>query len=176
MLHYAVVFFVIALKRRIIEDLRPSALGHLGLVVSLGILTREFAQRCGVAMHTDFDPVTLGESGELTVYRFVQEALTNIAKYAKAQRVDVSLKKTDDGVHVVVRDDGAGFDPDALKPSAHGLVGMRYRVEAEGGRLQLQSQPGRGTRISAWLPVPATPAGPGPEAAAAQPGDAVPAG
>lgn len=169
----------IALKRSIIEDLRPSALGHLGLVVSLGILTREFAQRCGVAMHTDFDPVTLGESGELTVYRFVQEALTNIAKYAKAQRVDVSLKSTADGVNVVVQDDGAGFDPDALTPSAHGLVGMRYRVEAEGGRLQLQSQPRRGTRLSAWLPTPVPPAAPTAEAGEApapQAGDTVVAG
>lgn len=146
----------IALKRRIIEDLRPSALGHLGLVVSLGILTREFAQRCGVPMHTDLDPVTLGESGELTVYRFVQEALTNIAKYAKATRIEVTLKAAPEGVNVVVQDDGAGFDPEQVRPGAHGLVGMRYRVEAEGGRLSVESKPGQGTRLSAWLPPPAS--------------------
>ncbi len=143
----------IALKRRIIEDLRPSALSHLGLTVSLDILTREFAQRSGLAVHTDFEPVRLDESGELTVYRFVQEALTNIAKYARATRVDVGLRTADDGVEVTVQDDGAGFDPSQVRRSAHGLSGMRFRVEAEGGRMQLQSQPGQGTRLVASLPL-----------------------
>ncbi len=143
----------IALKRRIIEDLRPSALSHLGLTVSLDILTREFGQRSGLAVHTAFDPVQLDESGELTVYRFVQEALTNIAKYAKASRVDVGLHAADDGVEVTVQDDGAGFDPAQVRRSAHGLSGMRFRVEAEGGRMQLKAQPGQGTRLAAWLPL-----------------------
>ena len=143
----------IALKRRIIEDLRPSALGHLGLVASLEILTREFGQRSGLAMHTELQAVPLGESADLTVYRFVQEALTNIARYAKAKRVDVLLRAQDGGIDVSVRDDGAGFDPQAVRSNAHGLVGMRYRVQAEGGRMQVQSQPGQGSRVSAWLPV-----------------------
>lgn len=142
----------IALKRRIIEDLRPSALSHLGLTVSLDILTREFGQRSGLAVHTAFEPVPLDESGELTVYRFVQEALTNVAKYAKASRVDVGLRLAGDGVEVTVQDDGAGFDPAQVRRSAHGLSGMRFRVEAEGGRMQLRSQPGQGTRLAAWLP------------------------
>ena len=143
----------IALKRRIIEDLRPSALGHLGLVASLEILTREFGQRSGLAMHTELQAVPLGESADLTVYRFVQEALTNIARYAQAKRVDVLLRSVDGGIDVSVHDDGAGFDPQAVRSNAHGLVGMRYRVQAEGGRMQVQSQPGQGSRVSAWLPV-----------------------
>ncbi len=143
----------IALKRRIIEDLRPSALGHLGLVASLEILTREFGQRSGLAMHTELQAVPLGESADLTVYRFVQEALTNIARHAQAKRVDVLLRSVDGGIDVSVRDDGAGFDPQAVRSNAHGLVGMRYRVQAEGGRMQVQSQPGQGSRVSAWLPV-----------------------
>ena len=118
----------IALKRRIIEDLRPSALGHLGLVASLEILTREFGQRSGLAMHTELQAVPLGESADLTVYRFVQEALTNIARHAQAKRVDVLLRSVDGGIDVSVHDDGAGFDPQAVRSNAHGLVGMRYRV------------------------------------------------
>lgn len=143
----------IALKRRIIEDLRPSALGHLGLTVSLDILTREFGERSGVAVHTDFAPVKLGDSGDLTIYRFVQEALTNVAKYAKATQVDVRLSATgDEGVEISVSDDGSGFDPVRVRSGAHGLAGMRFRVEAEGGEMTVESQPGQGARLSARLP------------------------
>ncbi len=142
----------IALKRRIIEDLRPSALGNLGLLASLDILTREFAKSSGLEVRTALEPVSLGAEGDLTVYRFVQEALTNIAKYAKATRVDVALRPNDAGVSVSVRDDGQGFDPAVVRSSAHGLVGMRYRVEAERGRMEIDSRPGGGTRLQAWLP------------------------
>ena len=143
----------IALKRRIIEDLRPSALGHLGLTVSLDILTREFGERSGIAVHTDFAPVKLGDSGDLTIYRFVQEALTNIAKYAKATQVDVRLSAIgDEGIEIAVSDDGGGFDPARVRSGAHGLAGMRFRVEAEGGEMTVESQPGQGARLSARLP------------------------
>ncbi len=142
----------IALKRRIIEDLRPSALGNLGLLPSLDILTREFAKSCAVQMVCTLAPVQLGADGELTVYRFVQEALTNIGKYAQAHRIEVDLRPVENGVEVSVRDDGCGFDPTAVRRSAHGLVGMRYRVEAESGRMHIESAPGQGTRLRAWLP------------------------
>lgn len=144
----------IALKRRIIEDLRPSALGHLGLTVSLDILAREFGERSGLALHTEFATADLSDSGKLTVYRFVQEALTNIAKYAKASRVEVRVAAAaNGGVDVSVRDDGGGFDPARVRSGAHGLAGMRFRVEAEGGYMTIESQPGEGTRLAAWLPV-----------------------
>ena len=145
----------IALKRRIIEDLRPSALGHLGLVASLEILTREFAQRSGLAVHTQLAAVRLSDSAKLSVYRFVQEALTNIAKYAKATRVDVRLREADDGVELAVQDDGCGFDPQMVQSSAHGLAGLQFRVEAEGGRMRVNSAAGEGTRLTAWMPVDA---------------------
>ena len=81
----------IAMKRRIIEDLRPSALGNLGLVAALEILAREFAEQSGIAVHHALEPVPLEADAELVVYRLVQEAITNIAKYAKAKQVWVSL-------------------------------------------------------------------------------------
>ena len=74
----------------------------------------------------------------------MQESLTNIAKYAQASEVIVSLSQHDGQVQVGVRDNGIGFDTAAVRSSAHGLLGMRYRVEAEGGRLQVDSSAGAG--------------------------------
>lgn len=142
----------IALKRRIIEDLRPSALANLGLSASLEILAREFSEQTGVAVNTRLEPVKLDESRQLTVYRLVQESLTNISKYAQARQVQVSVYGQADLVQVSVVDDGRGFDAAGMKPSTHGLAGMRHRVEAAGGRLRVDSAAGRGTRVSAQLP------------------------
>ena len=142
----------IALKRRIIEDLRPSSLSNLGLVAALEILVREWSDRSEIAVDSDFQPVTLRASAELTVYRLVQEALTNISKYAKATEVRVRLASEEGQVQVSVRDNGIGFDVEAPRSSAHGLLGMRYRLETEGGTLLLKSAAGQGTLIEAHLP------------------------
>ena len=144
----------IALKRRIIEDLRPSSLSNLGLVAALEILLREFAQRSEIATAEDFEHVDLSPAAQLTVYRLVQEALTNIAKYAKATEVEVKLSSLDEQhVRIAVRDNGVGFDAGIQRIATHGLIGMRYRVEAEGGSMRLVSSPGQGTLIEAILPV-----------------------
>ena len=142
----------IALGRRIIEDLRPSSLSNLGLVAALEIQTREFAAQSGIQVHTALSPVKLEATTELVIYRVVQEATTNIAKYAKARNVWVVLDSREDQVEVTVRDDGIGFDPEAQRRSAYGLVGMRFRVEAEGGTLTLTTAPGQGTTILVRLP------------------------
>ena len=144
----------IALKRRIIEDLRPSSLSNLGLTAALEILTREYAERAGIDVETSLEPVQLPDAAQLTVYRMVQEALTNIGKYAKASKVLVSVHGYPTHVAVQVRDDGVGFDPGTVRPTSHGLAGMRHRVEAAGGRLTLTSRPGNGTLLSAVLPLP----------------------
>ncbi len=144
---------VIALKRRIVEDLCPSSLSTLGLVAALEIQSREFATRSGLQVDCHLNPVSLSPSAALTVYRLVQEAFTNIAKYAKAKTVTVDLRAQDGQASIAVKDDGVGFDPSQQPSSAHGLLGMRYRVEAEGGELVLQSEPGQGTRIGATVPL-----------------------
>ncbi|RYX94297.1 MAG: histidine kinase [Comamonadaceae bacterium] len=151
----------IALKRRIIEDLRPSSLSNLGLLPSLEILTREFERRSGLVMSTNLEAVILDEPAQLTVYRLVQESLTNIAKYAQARHVNISLLNYPGHVVVKVQDDGCGFDPLNEKNSGHGLAGMRHRVEALGGRLTIESVPEgmeakagtTGTTVSAVLAV-----------------------
>lgn len=144
---------VIALKRRIIEDLRPSSLSHLGLVAALEIQAREFAARAELKVKTKLEQVPLSESAQITIYRLVQECFTNIAKYSGAKAVELTLQPDGGQAHVCVSDDGRGFDPAAVRAGAHGLTGMRYRVEAEGGRLALDTALGKGTRIEAWLPA-----------------------
>jgi signal transduction histidine kinase len=148
----------IALKRRIIEDLRPSSLANLGLTASLEILAREFSERSGIEVTPSLEQVDLDESRQLTVYRLVQESLTNVGKYAKAKQVEVTVRGYANHVEVEIRDDGRGFDVSQVKPSTHGLAGMRHRVEAAGGRLAVLSRPGGGTRISAVMPKAPAPA------------------
>jgi signal transduction histidine kinase len=142
----------IALKRRIIEDLRPSSLANLGLTASLEILAREFSERSGVEVITSVEQTELDESRQLTVYRLVQESLTNVGKYAEAKQVDISVRNYGNHVEVDIKDDGKGFNVGQIRASTHGLAGMRHRVEAAGGRLTVISAPGSGTRISAVLP------------------------
>jgi len=145
----------IALKRRIIEDLRPSSLFNLGLTASLEILSREFSDRSGIETVLHLEPVELEESSQLTVYRLVQESLTNASKYAEARRVSIDVAAQGSEVLVSVHDDGKGFDQAQARPSTHGLAGMRHRVEAAGGALAVLSSPGQGTRVSARLPAKA---------------------
>ena len=143
----------IGLKRRIIEDLRPSSLNNLGLVAALEIQAREFAKRTELKVNVDLQPVRLPDGGEITVYRLVQESLTNIAKYAKASEVWVSLHRDGERTHVAVRDNGSGFEMRSNRGGAHGLMGMRYRVENAGGTMQVQSVVGEGTLVQAWIPA-----------------------
>jgi signal transduction histidine kinase len=142
----------IALKRRIIEDLRPSSLANLGLTASLEILAREFSERSGIEVAAGVEAVDLDEPRQLTVYRLVQESLTNVGKYAEAKQVDISVRNYGNHVEVDIKDDGKGFDVSQVRPSTHGIAGMRHRVEASGGHLTVVSAPGKGTRISAVLP------------------------
>ena len=144
----------IALKRRIIEDLRPSSLNNLGLKAALEILCSEFAERSELEIDTEAEELPLDDAGKLTVYRLVQEALTNVAKYASASTVQVRVAAQGAWADVEVRDDGVGFDPTAARASAHGLAGMRFRVQSGRGELKIRSRPGHGTTIHARLPLP----------------------
>ena len=94
----------------------------------------------------------LHDDAELTLYRVVQESLTNITKYASAKNVWVSLSLVEGMAEVSVRDDGLGFDTTEKRKQAYGLVGMLYRVEAEHGVLKIKSAPGAGTLIQVRLP------------------------
>lgn len=146
----------IAVKRRIIEHLRPSSLDQLGLIPALDMLCQDAASRMGIAVDTQFSPVQLGKDAELTVYRLVQESLTNVQKYAHARRVSVELAQEGHTVRVSVRDDGKGFDIDSVPAGHHGLLGMRVRVESHSGQLYVHSAMHQGTRVEAELPAQPT--------------------
>jgi signal transduction histidine kinase len=143
----------IALKRRIVEELRPSGLDLLGLNVALSNLCADTEARLGIPIGVDFDQVSLDGDAQLALYRLVQEALTNIGRYANASQVRVHMKLEPGCVRVGIEDDGIGFDVTQLKSSTHGIAGMRFRIERLDGTLIVDSTPTVGTRLAAMLPI-----------------------
>lgn len=146
----------IALKRRIIEDLRPSALSNLGLTPALENLCTEMSQSLGFPVQLASVDFSLSPEADLAVYRFVQEALTNIGKYARASEVKVSLKVVGQDATVEVTDNGVGFEPQDTYLGHHGLSGMQFRAESLGGSMHVKSSPGQGCTVRiefAQLPV-----------------------
>jgi len=147
--------------REMALDLRPSLLDDLGLVPTLSWHTRRFAERTGLKVSLDHSgmEVRLPSQVETTLYRTVQEALTNISKHAQATKVGIHIERENSTVRAIMQDDGKGFDPQAVQ-ARHasergvGLVGMRERVVGAGGNLIVNSAPGRGTRLSLTLPLP----------------------
>ena len=141
-------------KRHMIEDLRPSSLSSLGLVQALMILTGEFTRANGIKVQTELKELHFTAAIQLTIYRLVQEALANVASYAKARNVCVRLSCESDGqVQISVTDDGIGFDATSDRIAMLGLLGMHYRVEAEGGCFAVKSSHQCGTTLSACFPA-----------------------
>ncbi|MET0919209.1 MAG: CHASE3 domain-containing protein [Burkholderiales bacterium] len=146
----------IQVKRRIIEDLRPTLLDHLGLGPALKWQCSQFTQRSGVPCRVDLqeEGLSLSPAYSIALYRIVQEALTNITKYAKAKNVAVSLKQHGDQWLLRIADDGIGIDlAKRHNPTAHGLVSMRERTNALGGEFSIQGKAGRGTVVEIRVPV-----------------------
>lgn len=144
--------------RRITSDLRPGGLHELGLVPALRALVDGFAKRAGVdaAFESSSDVVPHPDSDiASTSFRFIQEALTNVARHAQATKVRVSLEPgTSAGrIRLVVEDDGIGFQPKAALDGHFGLVGMRERARMLGGSLRVDTSAGRGTRLALELPA-----------------------
>jgi signal transduction histidine kinase len=140
--------------RGLITELRPAALDEAGIAAALAAL----AERAMALYELDVVvEVDLGDAGprlkpdlETAIYRMAQEALTNVCKHAGATRATVSVRAGEGNVALEVRDDGRGFDAEAV-PSGFGLIGLRERAELAGGELEVDSSP-RGTTIRALLP------------------------
>lgn len=150
----------LASLRRLIGDLRPIYLEDLGFVPALEMLARQVEERHGLAVHREVrgEAVRLAPDLELAAFRIVQAALSNVAAHAEARRADVTVEFALDGVTLAVQDDGRGFTPpdqpaDLTRDGHFGLMGMRERAMLYGGRLAIDSRPGRGTIIRAWLPI-----------------------
>jgi signal transduction histidine kinase len=145
----------IGLKRRIVEDLHPSVLTHFGLAPALEQLVASSRQRFDGRLAASIDAsVALDGEPALALYRIAQEALTNLHKYAGATLVRVALRRVRGRIELSVEDDGRGFDAGAVGSGRHGLAGMRHRMLAVGGTLELRSTPGAGTTIRASVPAP----------------------
>jgi signal transduction histidine kinase len=151
--------------RSLALDLRPAMLEEDGLDASLRWLAEGLEQRTGIATHVAgcFNRV----SGAVAVafFRVAQEALTNVARHARARHVWIELSAGESALELELRDDGVGFDITRTLEEAHrrghlGLLGMRERVQVLGGRLVVDSRPGHGTRLRVVLPLIGTPAAP----------------
>ncbi|MEZ5077721.1 MAG: GAF domain-containing sensor histidine kinase [Solirubrobacterales bacterium] len=137
---------------RLINDLRPAALERLGLHGALESLAEDCAARGEFEVETELDlGAKLNGDEERIVYRLVQEALNNAAKHAGATRVQVGAAWAGGELRITVEDDGSGFDPETVA-AGRGLTGMRERVEALGGRVELTAADGGGTRVVAVVP------------------------
>lgn len=136
----------LALKRRVIESLRPTLLDNVGLTAALRWLVDETLRRQGIACEEQY-PESMPElsaDARIAVFRAIQECLMNIAKHAQAKSVLLRVAASDDEMSVIVRDDGVGIDEGRIEtPQSHGLLGMRHRIESLGGTLRIRSL-GRG--------------------------------
>jgi signal transduction histidine kinase len=142
--------------RALIAELRPPALDQLGLAPAL----KSLAQRTGAGNDVEVraevelpDDRRLTPELETTVYRVVQESLTNVVKHARASSIDIAVRCADEAVDVSVADDGIGFEAEAVTGNGFGLAGMRERVELAGGELSVLPGAGAGTVIRARLPL-----------------------
>ena len=142
--------------RDLSHELHSATLQQAGLARALSAYCEEFGAARGIPVSCAADEVgtALAPGAALALYRIAQEALGNVAKHANAKRVQVRLERADRAVRLTVSDDGRGFDPAGSGESGGvGLANMRARVRALDGRLEIESQPGRGTTIRAELPV-----------------------
>jgi two-component system, NarL family, sensor kinase len=158
----------LAMARENLEDARRSVLDLRGasrlegkpLAEALAGLARSFTSDSGVPVHVEAKHTErLPMRTESELFRIAQEALTNVRKHAHASKVELSLRTRGATLSLSVRDDGRGFSPRGRRPdgSGHGLVGMRERAKLLGGRIEVTSAPGKGTRIVARVPLgPAT--------------------
>lgn len=148
--------------RQISLNLRPPLLDELGLEAALGQFLRGLSERTGTQIEFSCGPGVGGNPGEVrtVAFRVVQEAVNNALRHAGAGRIRVELERDHDGVlRIRISDDGRGFEPETVRRRLQygdhlGLLGMEERIHALGGRLEIDTAPGRGCRIEAWIPCP----------------------
>jgi PAS domain S-box-containing protein len=140
--------------RLLINDLRPPILDKFGLVPSLEQEAKILARQLQISVEFSAceDIPSLPESVETTLFRICQESFNNIRKHSKANKVKVSLSLVPEGILLCLEDDGVGFEP-GDETSGVGLGSMRERAELQGGRFEIFSEPGHGTKATAFLPI-----------------------
>ena len=147
----------LAARLRLAYQLHPAILDDLGLTVALQSFVRDFALREKVEVKFTHQtlPDRLPPEIASCLYRVTQESLRNVARHARTSRASVTLKKTQQGIFVSIKDLGVGFDPDSTRGQGGlGIISMEERVRIVGGRLYLKSSPGHGTEVVATIPLP----------------------
>jgi len=139
--------------RRVVSDLRPNLLNDVGLIAAVRDYANRFQRdteiKCSVVLpETDF---TLNENQSVTIFRIVQESLSNVARHAKAGKVDILFSLNGEALQVQIEDNGIGFDA-ARKERSFGLIGVKERALMIGGEATIESEPGTGTRVSLRVP------------------------
>jgi signal transduction histidine kinase len=136
--------------------MRPLMLDDLGLNAAVEWLGREASRRMGIEVTTslgDIDP-TIDDRTATTVYRIVQEALTNIGRHARATDARIIIEQHEGELMLTVQDNGVGFRDSAVrKEGSFGLMGIRERAILLGGRFEVDNPPGGGGRLRVWLPI-----------------------
>jgi signal transduction histidine kinase len=147
----------VAMKRRIIEELRPTLLDNLGLGAAIEWQAHQVCDRAGIelTLNVPSEAPPLPPNTAIALFRIVQEALTNVLKYANAKKVEIELVQTRDAVSLLLADDGIGIPEGAQNNRlSHGIAGMRHRVRALHGEFSIHGTPGRGTMIEVTIPLP----------------------
>jgi len=139
----------------IAHQLHSSKLEYLGAEAAMRGYCREFGQQRKVEIDFESKGVTsLSPEVSLCLYRVLQEALHNSTEHSRAGHFNVELIGSPEGIHLAVRDSGIGFDPKmAIKGQGLGLISMQERVKLVNGKFQIESHPGTGTTVRAWIPL-----------------------
>jgi len=143
----------ISMTRRLVDDLQPPLLKGLGLVEALRSLGQQFEMDMSVVMDFPEHELSLSPEQSLALFRVAQESLTNVRKYAKASKVELSLKDKQGMVILSVADNGSGFNTENIELHGHGIAGMKHRAQMFNADLLLDSHAGGGTRIEVRMPV-----------------------
>lgn len=141
--------------RAIATELRPPILDQLGLLAAVEWQLREFQSRFGgkASWTAEIEETDISQEAKLALFRVLQEALTNVARHASANRVEINLSRAGEQVAMIVTDDGVGMHLPAGAPKSLGLLGMRERLRAVGGDLKIHSEIGKGARVTATVPA-----------------------
>jgi len=143
--------------RRLAHELRPLILDDLGLVPALRFLAEGFGMRRAISVTVDAALTRLPAVIETTIYRVVQEALTNVGKHSRASHVGIGLFQAPRMLYCTIRDDGVGFGPSPMLPEVgergFGLAGARDQITALGGTMAISSAPGAGTELTIIVPL-----------------------
>ncbi|HZR46180.1 MAG TPA: PAS domain S-box protein [Candidatus Manganitrophaceae bacterium] len=146
--------------RNLSLNLHPPQLDELGLIAALRWHLDRQGQAANLILHFSAHPLParLRPDLEIACFRIAQEALTNVIRYAQAHRVSVKLRQRGNHLHLIIKDDGQGFDPKiaqdrAMRGTSLGMVGMQERAQLAGGRVEWRSSPGRGTQVDAVFPL-----------------------